>query len=64
MPLLLPELRRNHAVDSGADGIARLIDEDAGIVVELDHASVLPLRHVLRSHDDGVPYVASLDLVR
>jgi hypothetical protein len=24
----------------------------------------LPLRHVLRSHDDGVPYVASLDLVR
>lgn len=62
-PLPPPELGADHAVDAGADGVARLVDEDAGVVVELDDGAVGPLDLLPGPHDDGVPDVAALDLV-
>lgn len=62
-PLPPPELGADDAVDTGADGVARLVDEDAGVVVELDDRAVGPLDLLPGPHDDGVADVAALDLV-
>jgi len=63
-PLLLAQLGAYDAIDARANGVASLVDEHTGVVVKLDHAAVGPLHPVLCPHDDGVPDVAPLDLVR
>ena len=62
-PLLLPQLGGHDAADSGSDGLAGLVDQDAGIVVELDDAAVGPLPLLRGAHHDGMPHVAAPDLV-
>lgn len=62
-PLLPPQLGADDAVDAAADGVAGLVDQDAGVVVEAHDGAVLALDLVLCAHDDGVPDVAALDLV-
>lgn len=62
-PLLLAQLRADHTIDTGPDGLARLVDEHAGIVVKLDHGPVLALGAVPRAHHHGVPDVAAFHLV-
>lgn len=61
-PLLPLQLRAHHAVDSSADGIARLVEQDAGVVVEAHDGAVAALSSVAGSDDDGVADVAALDL--
>lgn len=61
-PLLALELCADDAVDSGADGIARLVEQDAGVVVEADDGAVAALGRVAGADDDGVADVAALDL--
>lgn len=63
-PLLLPQLRRHHAADSRPNGLARLVDEHAGVVVELDDAAVRALPLLRCAHDDGVTHVSSPYFVR
>lgn len=62
-PLLLPQFCSDDAADSGSDGLAGLVDEDAGIVVELDDTAVWPLPLLGGAHDDCVPHIASPHLV-
>lgn len=62
-PLLPPQLCADDAVDATADGVAGLVDEDAGVVVEAHDGAVHALDLVLCAHDDGVSDVAALDLV-
>jgi hypothetical protein len=62
-PLLLPQLGSDDAADSGADGLAGLVDQDAGIVVELDDAAIGALPLLGGAHDDGVSDVSATDLV-
>jgi hypothetical protein len=40
-----------------------LVDQDTGIVVELDNHPILPLQLLCRSHNDSMPYISSFDLV-
>lgn len=61
-PLLALQLRAHGAVDAGADGVARLVEQDAGVVVEAHDGAVAALRGVSRADDDGVADVAALDL--
>lgn len=63
-PLLLSELARDDAAHSRSDGLAGLVDEHAGVVVELDHAAVGPLPLLRCPHHDGVSHISSSDLVR
>ena len=62
-PLLPSQLGTDDAVDAGADGVAGLVDEDAGVVVEADDGAVGALDLVLCADDDAVADVAALDLV-
>lgn len=62
-PLLPPQLGADHAADSGTNGLARLVDEYAGIVVKLHYGPILPLYGVPGADDDGVSDITSLDLV-
>lgn len=62
-PLLPPQLGSNDAVDTRSDGVSGLVDQDAGVIVESDDASVAALHLGLGSDDDGVAHVAALDLV-
>jgi hypothetical protein len=61
-PLLPLQLSSHHAVDSGADGVTRLVEQDAGVVVEAHDGAVAALGWVSGSDDDGVADVAALDL--
>lgn len=63
-PLHLSQLGRDDTADSRADGLAGLVDEHAGVVVELDHAAVRPLPLLRCADYDGVSYIASSDLIR
>ena len=63
-PLLLAQLLADDAVDAGADGVARLVDENAGVVVEANNAAVAARHPLLGPHDDGLADVAALDLGR
>lgn len=63
-PALAAELGGDDAVDAGADGVAGLVDEDAGVVVEADDAAVGALGLLARAHHDRVPDVPPLHLVR
>jgi hypothetical protein len=63
-PLLPLELRRHDAANSRPNRLSRLIDQHAGIIVELDHTPVRSLPLLRRAHYDCMPYVASSDLVR
>lgn len=60
---MLPQLGAHDPADAGADGLAVLVDQYAGVVAERDDAAVLPLRVVLRAHHDGVADVATADFV-
>jgi hypothetical protein len=62
-PLHLLQLGGDDTADSGADGLAGLVDEDAGVVVELDDATVWALPLLCGAHDDSVPDVSAADLV-
>ena len=62
-PLHLLELGGDDTADAGANGLAGLVDEDAGVVVELDDAAVGALPLLCGAHDDGVPDVSAADLV-
>ena len=62
-PALAAELGGDNAVDAGADGVAGLVDEDAGVVVEAHDAAVGALQLLGRPHHNGVPYVAAAHLV-
>lgn len=62
-PFLAPELGADDAGDAGADGVSRLADEDAGVVVEADGRSVSALGGVLCADDDSLAYVPATDLV-
>lgn len=61
-PLLALELGADDAVDAGADGVAGLVEEHAGVVAEADRGAVAAERGVLCADDDGVAHVAALDL--
>lgn len=61
-PLLPLQLCAHDAVDSGADGVARLVEQDTGVVVEAHDGAVAALGRVSGSDDDGVADVAALDL--
>ena len=50
-------------IQTGTNGLAVLVDEDAGIVVEAHDAAVGALQLLGRPHHDGVPYVAAAHLV-
>ena len=50
-------------VQSGADGLSCLVDEDAGVVVELDHTAILSLQLLSSADDDGVSDVATAHFV-
>jgi hypothetical protein len=63
-PLFLPELCRHHTAHSRSDGLAGLVDEYAGVVVELDHAAVRPLPLFGRPYDYRLPYISAPHLVR
>lgn len=58
-PLLLPQLRRNNAADSRTDGLASLVDQHAGVVVELDHAAVWALPLLRCAHNDCVSNITT-----
>jgi hypothetical protein len=63
-PLLPSQLSTDDAVDSRSDGVASLVDEHAGVVIEADDRAVRSLQLLLGPHDDGVADVSALDLVR
>lgn len=63
-PFPPPQLGADDAVDARADGVAGLVDQDAGVVVEPHDAAVGSLHLLLGPHHDGVSDVASLHLVR
>lgn len=63
-PLLLPELCGNDTAHARSNGLASLVDQHAGVVVELDHASVRSLPLLRCPHYDGVPHVSTSHLVR
>ena len=63
-PLLLSQFRSHDAADSGANGFPRLVDEHAGVVVELDYTAVWPLPLLCCPYHDCVSYIASSHLVR
>jgi hypothetical protein len=63
-PLHLSQFGGHDTADSGSNRLAGLVDEDAGIVVELDHAPVWPLPLLRCAHYHGMSYIASTDLVR
>jgi hypothetical protein len=62
-PLHLFQLRGDDTADSGTDGLAGLVDQDAGVVVKLDDAAVWALPLLCGAHDHGVPDVSATDLV-
>lgn len=62
-PLLALQLSTDCAVDTRSDRVARLVEKDTGIVVELDDRAVSALRRISGSDDDGVADVTALDLV-
>lgn len=61
-PLLALQLGAHSAVDSSADGIARLVEQDAGVVIEAHDGAVTALRGVSCADDNGVADIAALDL--
>lgn len=63
-PALPAQLGAHDAVDARADGVAGLVDQHAGVVVEPHDAAVGPLHLFPRPHHDRVPDVAPLHLVR
>ena len=63
-PLHLLQLRSHDAVQSRPYRLPSLVDQDAGVVVELDHAPVRPLPLLRCAHYDGMPHISSSDLVR
>lgn len=60
-PLLALQLSAHGAVNSSADGITALVEQDAGVVVEAHDGAVAALRGVPGADDDGVADVAALD---
>jgi hypothetical protein len=62
-PLHLFQLSGDDTADPGADGLAGLVDQDAGVVVKLDDAAVWALPLLCGAHDNGVPDVSAADLV-
>lgn len=62
-PLLAPQLLADDAAQATADGLAALVDQHAGVVVELDHAAVRARVLLRGAHDDGVPDVAAAHFV-
>lgn len=61
-PFLFPQLLTHDAVDARADRVASLVDQDAGVVVELDAAAVSPGDLLPRPYDHGVSDITALDL--
>jgi len=61
-PLFLLQLLTHDAVDAGADGITRLVDQHAGIVVEPNDAAISSLDGLPGPDNDGVPDITTLDL--
>lgn len=62
-PLLPLQLSTYDTVDARADGITRLVEKNAGVVVKLDLRPVAAEHRVLGSDDDGVADVSALDLL-
>lgn len=58
------EVRERHTRESRADGIAILVNEDAGIVIESDQASVLSSFFLSSPHHHRVPNISSSHFVR
>lgn len=58
-PLLLPQFCCHDAADSRPNGLAGLVDQHAGVVVELDHATVRSLPLLRCAHDDCVADISS-----
>lgn len=50
-------------VQSCSDGVPRLVDQNAGVVIELDDAAVWPLDFLPGSNDDRMTDVSPTDLV-
>ena len=63
-PLLAPQLVRHDPVQPAPDRLAALVDQHAGVVVELHDAAVRPRVFLRRPHDHRVPDVAAADFVR
>jgi hypothetical protein len=63
-PLLLPQLCGDDTAHSRPNRLTGLVDQYTCIVVELDYTAIGPLPLFRCAHHDGVPYVASSDLVR
>lgn len=63
-PLPPAQLGAHNAVDTRADGVPGLVDQNAGVVVEPHDAAVRPLHALPRPHHDRVPDVSSLHFVR
>lgn len=55
----MPQLCRNDAADSRSDGLACLVDQHAGVVIELDHAAVRSLPLLGCAHDDCMTDISS-----
>ena len=51
-------------VHSGPDWIARLVDQDTGVVIELENRPIRPLCLLCNPNNHGVPDISSTDLVR
>ena len=51
-------------VHSGPDWIARLVDQDTGVVIELENRPIRSLCLLRNPNDHSVPDISSTDLVR
>ena len=50
-------------VDPGPQRLPVLRNESASIIIKADDHTILPLHLLLRSHNNGMSYIASLDFV-
>src|SRR6185295_4652206 len=60
--LLLPELARHGTEDAGRAGLARVVDQHGGVLVEADVGPVLAAGFLGGPHDHRPGHVALLDL--
>ena len=63
-PLPIAKLSADNAGQSSTNRISVLVDEDAGVVVEFDEASIFALLFLSRSDHHSVPDVSSPYFVR
>ena len=62
-PLHVPQLLSHYSIQSTADRLPVLVDENTCVVVEAHHAAIRPLVLLLCAHHDCVSDISSSDFV-